>query len=98
MHRLTRSLSTFVALMIAPAALHAHEKPPAFEDFHHVPCGCYLSTVAFLHRFLAAYPAERGQMINSALLNDGGAERRTLGRSDRPIGTNLASRDCQLRL
>ncbi|OIQ80951.1 hypothetical protein GALL_372920 [mine drainage metagenome] len=73
MHRLTRSLSTFAALMIAPAALHAYEKPPAFEDPHHVPCGCYLSTVAFLHRFLRAYPAEHGQPINLTLLNDGGA-------------------------
>lgn len=69
-----RATCTLIALMIAPAAAHAKtEKPPAFEDSQHVPCGCYLSTVAFLHRFLVAYPAQHGQPMNLTLLNDGGA-------------------------
>ncbi|MBI5771523.1 MAG: hypothetical protein HZA93_27365 [Verrucomicrobia bacterium] len=34
-------------------------KPPAFPDEHHVLNGCYISTGAFITRFLADHPAER---------------------------------------
>jgi hypothetical protein len=35
--------------------------PPHFPDEIHVPNGCFISTVAFVARFRAAFPAERAQ-------------------------------------
>ncbi len=34
--------------------------PPAYPDTVHLPQGCYISTVAYLVRFHAEFPAERG--------------------------------------
>ncbi|MFT3828357.1 MAG: hypothetical protein QM691_01495 [Opitutaceae bacterium] len=39
------------------------EAPPSFADTTHVPRGCYLSSVAFLARFRAAFPAECGEPL-----------------------------------
>lgn len=41
--------------------------PPAFADAHHVLQGCYLSTLAYLARFRAAFPAERAAPLTVEL-------------------------------
>jgi hypothetical protein len=54
-----------LALLIVPAsaglaAAPGTDAPPAFPDAAHVLNGCYLSTTAYLARFHAAFPQERG--------------------------------------
>ena len=46
--------------------------PPVFADAKHIPNGCHISTLAFLARFAAAFPGERGQPLVTVLPNAGG--------------------------
>lgn len=48
---------------LAATAPLAAAVPPAFPDAAHVTQGCYISTVAYLARFAAAHPAERGHTL-----------------------------------
>src|SRR5690349_17649388 len=41
--------------------------PPAFPDAQHVLNGCYISTLAYVTRFRAAFPSERAQPLTVEL-------------------------------
>jgi hypothetical protein len=52
-----------------------HPAPPAYPDSVHVTNGCHLSTIAFLARFLAEFPSERGEPLVVKTLNADGIRR-----------------------
>jgi hypothetical protein len=47
--------------------------PPAYPDAAHVLNGCHLSSIRFLNRFLAEYPAEHGQTLVVTMRNADGS-------------------------
>jgi hypothetical protein len=47
--------------------LPALRTPPAFPDAQHVLNGCFISTIAYVARFRAAFPAERAQPLTVEL-------------------------------
>jgi hypothetical protein len=55
-----------------PTASARPAAPPDFPDALHVVNGCYLSSLAYLARFTALYPDERGEVIaiNARLANE----------------------------
>lgn len=66
------------AVLSAPAApvdyprgptVVALQDPPAYPDGEHVANGCYVSTIAFLARFQAEFPDERGVPLVMYLRN-----------------------------
>jgi hypothetical protein len=53
--------------------------PPAYPDAAHVRNGCHLSSIRFLNRFLAEYPAEHGQTLVVTMRNaDGSTQAHTI--------------------
>jgi hypothetical protein len=55
--------SSFVPTFATGRTGTAPSLPPEFPDAVHVPEGCYLSAFAYLHRFRAEFPDERGQPL-----------------------------------
>ena len=51
------------------AASLTPQSPPDYPDREHVTNGCHISTITFLDRFLAAFPAERGEPLVITMLN-----------------------------
>jgi hypothetical protein len=47
--------------------------PPAYPDIIHVLNGCHLSTIRFLSRYLAEFPAERGETVVVNMRNANGS-------------------------
>jgi hypothetical protein len=66
------ALALFVLPLAARAAVVA---PPPYPDATHVYNGCHLSTLAYLAKFNAEFPAEQGQPIVVQLLNADGCTR-----------------------
>ncbi len=69
-----------LALLVLPvvassAARAAVVTPPHYPDATHVYNGCHLSTLAYLAKFNAEFPAEQGQPIVVQLLNADGYTR-----------------------
>ena len=53
--------------------------PPAYPDTAHVLNGCCLSSIRFLNRYLAEFPAERGQTLVVTMRNaDGSTQAHTI--------------------
>jgi hypothetical protein len=68
-----RSLLAAAALVLASAGADAGvSAPPAYPDSQHIPNGCHLSTLAFLNRFVAAFPGEKGEPVVIAMSNEAG--------------------------
>ncbi len=64
------------ATLTTPAARGAAlEDPPVYPDDDHVTNGCYVSAIAFLARFQAEFPNERGKPAVITLRNAEGARR-----------------------
>ena len=74
------SLTFTLAVLAAPAASAATlSAPPADPDATHVLNGCHLSSLRFLNRFLADYPAEHGQTLVVTMRNaDGSVQAHTI--------------------
>jgi hypothetical protein len=80
-NRGTRIGSLALALMLAstiisPAARAdaavpgvSQSAPPSYPDADHVCNGCHLSTIRYLSRFLAEYPAEHGEPLVINMMN-----------------------------
>ncbi len=49
--------------------------PPSFPDAAHVVNGCYISSAAYLAKFLAAFPAEKAQPLDVTMRNRDGRTR-----------------------
>jgi len=74
------SLRLALALVILPvlassAARAAIVAPPHYPDATHVFNGCHLSTLAYLAKFSAEFPAEQGQPLVVQMLNADGCTR-----------------------
>jgi len=65
----------FAAAGSSQAAGPAVSAPPHFPDAVHVFNGCHLSTLAYLNRFTAEYPAEGGQPVVVQMRNADGTVR-----------------------
>ncbi len=53
--------------------------PPAYPDSDHVLNGCHLSSIRFLNRYLAEFPAERGETLVVSMRNaDGSTQAHTI--------------------
>jgi hypothetical protein len=53
--------------------------PPSYPDTAHVLNGCHLSSIRFLNRYLAEFPAERGQTLVVSMRNaDGSTQAHTI--------------------
>jgi hypothetical protein len=59
--------------MLTPWLARAELAPPEFPDGAHVPNGCFLSALAYLSRFAAKFPAERGETVHLDLPNADGS-------------------------
>lgn len=59
----------------APAGAADRTSPPHYPDAAHVPQGCHLSTLAFLARYAAEFPHERGKAVVVAMRNADGRTR-----------------------
>ena len=57
------------------AASEAPDAPPRYPDSVHVANGCHISSVAYLARFAAEFPAERGEPIVLVVPTLGGEKR-----------------------
>lgn len=69
-------LLTVNALFVtAVAATESDREPPHFPDEVHVFNGCHLSTLSYLARFTAEYPAEQGQPLVLLMDNADGIKR-----------------------
>ena len=91
LNRLLRlaSLTLVAAALAAPVARAtarisnpsaALSRPPAYPDTAHVLNGCHLSTLRFLNRYLAEFPAERGETLVVSMRNaDGSVQPHTIG-------------------
>lgn len=53
----------------------AEDAPPFFNDAAHVLNGCHLSSIAYLARFTAEFPAERGEPVVLIVPNGDGVKR-----------------------
>lgn len=74
--RLSRSLAALAAFAAAALAFAANtDAPPAFTDAEHVYNGCHLSAVAYLARFSAEFPTERGEPAVLVMANADGVRR-----------------------
>lgn len=67
---LTAPVARATARVANPASALA--APPAYPDPDHVLNGCHLSTLRFLHRFLADFPAEHGESLVVSMRNANG--------------------------
>jgi hypothetical protein len=72
-----RLLSVFVTAGVVVSGYSSESAgpgtaPPAYRDTAHVPLGCYISTYAYLAKFLANYPHEVGQPLTVNLPSFGG--------------------------
>lgn len=63
------------AVCAAPEPTPERMRPPHLPDAVHVPNGCHLSTLAFLARYQAEQPGERGRPVVVAMRNADGATR-----------------------
>ena len=67
---------TLNALFVtAAAAAESDREPPYYPDAVHVFNGCHLSTLAYLARFTAEFPAEQGQPLVLVMDNADGIKR-----------------------
>lgn len=85
LHRLVRHfviILTFAAAFVVPISRVTARvvvptsptlsAPPAYPDTAHVLNGCHLSTLRFLSRYLAEFPAERGETVVVNMRNANG--------------------------
>jgi hypothetical protein len=89
LNRLPRlaALVLVLATLTAPVAhattrvsnLYTASVPPAYPDSDHVLNGCHLSSIRFLNRYLAEFPAERGETLVVNMRNaDGSIQAHTI--------------------
>jgi hypothetical protein len=84
LHRLALIALLALAAPAAPAAVSRLDlstapstaaEPPSYPDADHVTNGCHVSTVTFLARFLAEFPAESGHPLVITIPNGDGVVR-----------------------
>jgi hypothetical protein len=66
-------LTVNALFVTAAAAAESDREPPYYPDAVHVFNGCHLSTLAYLARFTAEFPAEQGQPLVSMMDNADGS-------------------------